>query len=307
MTRWILWFLGMVALCCLAVWAGLHHPAVPYNVREIFEGGSWFRGGLFLTAVLHLGLGSPMLVACLIARHNPPPKGAFVIFVTIQSFAASLLTVLAAPAESVHDLVGSPTLDWPDSMEVAGRLAGFLGAPLAILDGAALLAVEGVRPLARWDVVGSIALAATAWYVVVVYWANTDNVTELLPKNGHSLRLLALALWVFLMGLGVSVPLARAGGNEFRLVLGTLLFSIIAVPVGWMLLTLGTEGQVLKYGKTFSALQFLLSPNRHDLVSGTRLFLRYGAVHAGLTALGLLCQISIWRLFSSMGAVCRLR
>ncbi|MBZ4658431.1 MAG: VanZ family protein [Desulfacinum sp.] len=298
MRRFIPWFAGVSALCCLAVWAALHHPGVPYNVKEIFGHGGWVRGGLFLAVILTLVLGSPMLAACRLAWPGSGAGGAlsaesFSVLWAVQSSLASILVVYGAPAESLHDLVGSPTLGWPDSMELGCRLAGLFGAPLAVLDGAALAAVGGIRRLLRWDVLGTVAFAVVLWYVVVVHGANTDNITELLPNHGRSARLLALFLWALLLGLGMSLPASLADGRARILPLVFFVVVAASVPVGWGLAVLGTEGHVVKYGRTFSALQFLLSADRERLASGMPLFMRYAVVHGGILAMGVLCQSSV--------------
>ncbi len=241
-----------------------------------------------------------MLVACLLAAPVFNPKGGLWGFLMMQSLLVSLMVVFGMPAESVHDLVGSPTLGWPDSMEVVCRSAAFFGGAFAMLDGAALLAVGGTRRFSRLNILASMAFAMMIWQLVVVHWANTDNITELLPNSGLSVRMLALWLWLFLFGLGISLPTAAVGGNKIRLLFFAILMVLTTVPLGWVLLKVGTEGSIVKYGKSFSALQFLFSADRQSLLSGTHLFLRYGVTHACVMVIGLLCQIFMRRVYQGM-------
>ncbi|SMC26258.1 hypothetical protein SAMN02746041_02585 [Desulfacinum hydrothermale DSM 13146] len=293
MRRFIPWFAGVVVICSLAVWVGQRHPGVPYNVREALGHTDWLRGGFFWAIVLYTALGSPMAVARLLVSVDGVPVGSFLSFTTIQSVFLAVLLVSGAPVESIHDLVGSPTLGWPHCVELACRLVGLVAAPFAILNSAALLALGGSNRVLHWDILGAIALALTAWYGVVVLGANTDNITELLPNQGHSMRLGALALWFFLMGIGSSFPAALAGSGRWARFFFFLVIVAAAVPAAWWLLQWGTESRVFKYGRTFSAFQFLLSSGRERLVEGRMLFLRYALVHLGAAILGMICQFSV--------------
>jgi hypothetical protein len=50
------------------------------------------------------------------------------------------------------------------------------------------------------------------------------------------------------------------------------------VPVGWWLLNQGLGQQVHKYDLVFSGVQFLLGPDRKNLLGPEVLFLRWGVV-----------------------------
>ena len=62
--------------------------------------------------------------------------------------------------------------------------------------------------------------------------------------------------------------------------------ALLVLPLlGWGLLQAGTEPMLIKYGKAFSALQFLLSEDREHYVRGAALFARFVLAH-GLLLLG---------------------
>jgi hypothetical protein len=69
---------------------------------------------------------------------------------------------------------------------------------------------------------------------------------------------------------------------------------VLSIPLGFGLLTFGTETALAKYGTVFSALQFLLSPDRAHYATGWELGLRYLVFHAGLLCAVALAQYPWW-------------
>jgi hypothetical protein len=70
----------------------------------------------------------------------------------------------------------------------------------------------------------------------------------------------------------------------------------VSTLLGWALLAAGTESAVVKYGRVFSALQFLLSTDRSVYVDGASLALRFVLAHlalSGLSAAGLLVAAAL--------------
>ncbi|HNS59344.1 MAG TPA: hypothetical protein PKI25_10265, partial [Nitrosomonas europaea] len=63
-------------------------------------------------------------------------------------------------------------------------------------------------------------------------------------------------------------------------ILGIALFFTM-LSLGWLLLFLGLEPEVHKYGHTFSGAQFLLGPDRKQILPETELFARWCLVQAG--------------------------
>ena len=71
----------------------------------------------------------------------------------------------------------------------------------------------------------------------------------------------------------------------------SVLFSLVALPVGWWLLNLGLEQNVQKYGLVYSGTQFLLGQDRLHQLSPLLLFLRWCAVQFGAV---LILATGIW-------------
>jgi hypothetical protein len=133
-----------------------------------------------------------------------------------------------------------------------------------------------------------LAVSAIVWIMlsklVIFDWAATDNLTELVAGPG----LLGvsgvpwLILTVMLFAGNVAVAVRATESPTYLLV--ALICSVAAVPVAWWLLQLGLESQVVKYGMTFSALQFLLGPDRQHALTLTSLFVRWTLVYAAALA-----------------------
>ena len=68
----------------------------------------------------------------------------------------------------------------------------------------------------------------------------------------------------------------------------------IGAPVGYLLLDLGLEDVLVKYGKAFSAMQFLLSASRESYAAPMELVFRFLVAHTGIVAVGALCQAPFW-------------
>jgi hypothetical protein len=128
-------------------------------------------------------------------------------------------------------------------------------------------------------------------------WSSTDNLNELIARDGDFGWGGGGYLYI-LLGLlcANAVLLAKTNGDGRRIGLA-IIVSISALPVAWWLLNLGLEPNVEKYGFTFSGVQFLLGPDRQNLLSQMQLFARWCAVQVGfilVTAVGIR---SAWLIF----------
>ncbi|MBI3393725.1 MAG: hypothetical protein HY039_11135 [Nitrospirae bacterium] len=72
---------------------------------------------------------------------------------------------------------------------------------------------------------------------------------------------------------------AGLGGGDRRTGLVAAAWTALSLPLAYLALSHGTEGAVVKYGQTFSALQFLLSTDRAHYAAGTELLIRYAVLH----------------------------
>ncbi|MDP1705425.1 MAG: hypothetical protein Q8L42_12000, partial [Sulfurimicrobium sp.] len=112
-------------------------------------------------------------------------------------------------------------------------------------------------------------------------WSSTDNLNELIARDGP-LGWGGGGYLYALLGLccAVAVLCARVPIRLRTLMLAGLT-CIISIPLGWLLLNLGLEPQIEKYGNVFSGAQFLLGPDRSHLMAERELFLRWAVIQTG--------------------------
>lgn len=284
-----------LALLCGAGWVALTAPGVPYNVRELAEGRPPFLTAFMLSLLLLLTLGAPAWVAAAWLRRKGASFRTTLLFLLAQGTVAWVLLRPSVPLEAIHDIVGYPVLGGSAEAETAGRfLALYAGAATVILAAAAAWIAWEDRdsgPLAKWAPVAAITLPVS--YAVVVPFAATDNLTELMRGGGGVLPAAAIS--------GALAALAVAGSGFSRLLAGRSTNPVLAIgiclaafPAGYALLQLGMEPHVEKYGQTFSAMQFLLSRDREHLATGAALQLRYALAFAACALAIALTQHAAW-------------
>ena len=265
-----------VAAIVLGLKALLRLPGVPYNVSELFlDGGSAWRLTLFAVAVLWIGAG-PVLAARWL-RSNRRPFLALPIAMIALAMVSRTLLKYSVTYESLDDILGTNNLYARVTNE---QIWGELWRR-AFLSAHALDLVSYVERRVRF-----IAAAAWVWLslTIVFTWAATDNLTELVADSGRfgvhgRFYLLLLAL---LLAINVRWLLsARGSGRRWLMAIA---LSIAAIPVGWLLLQLGLEQHIQKYGLVFSGTQFLLGANRQLTLSHAALFARWTAVQIAAVA-----------------------
>jgi hypothetical protein len=136
------------------------------------------------------------------------------------------------------------------------------------------------RPLDRWLLF--VGAAASLWLArtVVITWAATDNLTELIAQHA----VLGIAGEWYLCAIpvliGVCVMQWLRAVEQPGWTPAAIASTIAALPLGWLLLNAGLEPHVEKYGHVFSGAQFLLGPDRGTLLSDAQLFVRWAAVQS---------------------------
>jgi hypothetical protein len=129
---------------------------------------------------------------------------------------------------------------------------------------------------------------ALPWFflckVIAFDFSSTDNLNELIARDG----MFGIAgggflyLLIILISLNVTL-LARASRREgicWTLLL--LVCTLLAIPAGWFLLKKGLVEALVKYGITYSGIDFLLGPSRKILLSETELFFRWSLLQTGI-------------------------
>jgi len=299
--------LTAVALIATGLHVMLRLPSIPYNVRELFLGdGHPLALVVFSLAMLWAGAGAYCLAEVVTATRRPawmlPPTALAVSLISLLLLSASVTS------ESIEDISGSSNLYWfvtnKDTWGVAWRsiflrldapeLISFLErcvryaalyAPLPIVLGL-MIAVqrgssyESARPSRLFGVLISAVLTLWLCKAIAFDWSSTDNLNELIARDGSWGWGGGGYLYMLLMLICLnSLVLAASMGG----LLGGALFTVFAMPLGWWLLNQGLEPAVEKYDIVFSGAQFLLGPDRSHALPVRDLFVRWVVVQAGVT------------------------
>jgi hypothetical protein len=240
---------------------------VPYNLRELFDTTTpALTLGLFTAALLLLGA-TPMSMTI-----DRPGRDAMLAVGAAVVVAALIAGI--APSESLGDVTGTPLFPEFAVVERAVRLAALLlGVIVCLGVGARLVR----RAPCRADLPGlaSLALMAAVSWTVVVPMARTDNLTELLRNGGGVWAASGLAALLVLLGSAAATAARAIAGRSLRALLAGLIAIPVTVAPAWSLMVLATEPALDKYGKTFSARQFLLSANRDNYLPDADLLPRF--------------------------------
>ncbi|SFW20248.1 VanZ family protein [Nitrosovibrio sp. Nv17] len=287
-----------VALCTAVGWLVARSPWVPYNVRELVYSGHPFRSLVLLAILAYWAAGFTILIVRRLSRGEAyllglPP------LVLLHGLGAWLLLWLAVPDESFHDIVGSPILDWPWKWEVLGRFLAVFGFYSVAATGGTIAAARHALPgrgawtaMLGWTI--GACLLLPVFYYVMVMAAATDNVVELIAGNGSVTGFLLIGLamaGIAFGGTSVALGLMPTTGARGAALAGTLVSGMLV----YLALHLGTEQVIVKYGRVFSALQFLLSSDRTQLATTEELILRYLTLWSALVATIAMVQYPLWR------------
>lgn len=276
---------GLAALLGgLTVWAAvIVDPAsLPYNVRELTGPYPFVAIGALGSAVAALGV-APVLAAVGWLRYPRLFARAFVP--VLFAFASVIFVMLAAvaPTESIHDIVGAPVLDIGRKTERWLRFVALVAGPLAAMTLGARLAFGQWR--AAWPAAMLMLLVVGATALVVVPFRATSNVAELLQGKGSVIAIFGGLMLGVLAGALAAAPVRDLMKRCTALVAvgRNVVVAILLLPAGWSLLQLTLNPRLDKYGATFSALQFLLSPNRQQYLAEDALFARSMALQVLLS------------------------
>jgi hypothetical protein len=290
-------------------------PQIPYNLRELFGGeDAWWDLFLFSLAALSIGSGGAY-VGRVAAK-----RGRAYLILPAGTVAACLVTYLllvrSVTVESLSDIIGAPNSyrlvierhSWGDAgvwlyesigsraliqaVERFVRFTALFGQALlwiAILSAVyfRLTVASQADPRAKAGLVLTTVLvcllAAAPWLIlfnsVAFDFSSTDNLTELLDGHGHISYLLLI-----LLPLNALFVVHAIRRPRLAKVVGAVLVLAASLPIGWLLLKNGLSPVVTKYGKVFSGVDFLLGPDREELLPDTVLMVRWFAVQAAAIA-----------------------
>lgn len=315
---WVL--LAVTAAMTTAIWWVVRQPGVPYNVRELFLMDAHpLPIAVFVLALLWLGGGCWVSIKVAIGV-----RGGWKLLplLTLGTALVSLLLLqMSVTEESIADVAGSNNLHWwvvnrdiwgswwasmfrnhlstefVSPIERVVRFSAHYVPPAAFMT-LALLAFGGRRSGMERKHLG----LAVLMYVPLLWlckgigfdWSSTDNLNELIALNvaGGLGGGVYLYLLVGLFAINFAT-LCMTGGK--RIIIGVL-FTVVAIPLSWYLLNSGLSSAVHKYGKVFSGVQFLLGPDRTELLPETELFLRWVLVYGSM----LVTAVTGCRVFRSL-------
>ncbi|MGB0631604.1 MAG: VanZ family protein [Alphaproteobacteria bacterium] len=290
-------------------------PKVPYNVRELFGGNeSWWRLGFFALAVFSFGMGGT--IAGHRAARSALPWLALPFYAIAATIVIYVFLSICFTSESLADVAGSSnTYFFVTEKKIWGetgvRLYQAIGSKslIAIVErvirfvalfgpfliwlavaAAVYFRVTGaryVRPRARVRILIAAILVFTVsalpWLYLFKYIAfdasSTDNLNELIVDNGAYLYLLMVLLPVNM----IAVAHVFAAPRISAIVIATAVVAM-SLPLGWYLFTSGFSAPVEKYGLTFTGADFLLGPDRRELLPDSMPMMRWTAIQIGTVA-----------------------
>jgi hypothetical protein len=285
-----------IGILAVMAWFATRSDLVPYNVRELVDGKHPFLSVILLAGAVYWIMGFPVLIVQWLTRGELYLLS-LPVLALIHGLVAWILLRFAVPIESIHDIVGSPVLDWPWEWEMFGRFLALFSLWTVGATAGGIIASWHIFPgnksaLLAW-IVGALLLIPISYYVVVVA-AATDNLVELMAGSG--------SLGAFLL-IGLSITGVALGGMKG--VLALIPGAVRRMPaVAWVLgagilaygaLYYGTEQIIVKYNQVFSALQFLLSSSRTKLAGPGELLIRYATLYCFLIATITMVQYPLWR------------
>lgn len=286
---------GVAFAMALLLFIGLQSSRLPYNLRELLP-----EGLMGVASALSLGTCIALMVALPQWLLQPRQQGWLLGLPLVLALHGTLCFALlwaAVPLDSLHDILGAPVLGGSAVLELWGRYVALHSAVMLQVLGALLL-VRVVGGLSRFEqllhwLFLSLLLAWPLHYVVVEA-AATDNLVELMSGGGNFGTSTMLALAVLCMALCASslAGAVRLPQQRARL----LALAVAAAPAATALFWIGCEQVIVKYGKVFSAWQFLLSSDRGHYATGADLWLRYGLAFSAVVSVLVALQLLAWRL-----------
>jgi hypothetical protein len=285
-----------IGILAVIAWLATHSDLVPYNVRELVDKSHPFLSAILLAGSVYWITGFPVLIVQGLTRGelfllNLP------FLALIHGLIAWILLRFAVPIESIHDIVGSPVLDWPWEWEMFGRFLALFSLWTVGATAGGIIASWHILPgnksaLLAWTV-GALLLIPVSYYIVVVA-AATDNLVELMASNGSLGAFLLIGLSIMGVALGgMKGALALIPGTRRRMQAAAWVLGASILTYG--ALYLGTEQIIVKYNQVFSALQFLLSSSRTELAGPGELLIRYATLYCFLIATIIMVQYPLWR------------
>lgn len=286
--------LAVISLIVAGGWFAMHSSAVHYDVRGLLHPVHPFLSLIALSFFICWSLGFPVVIANWITCKSrlawlyPGMLG-------LHAIVAWLLISVSVSLDRIHKIVGYPTLGLPWHWETAVRFVALFSALSLSIAGGTGAAIwlayrqKTATALLSWAITVSALFPLLYWAVVTN--ATTDNITELMAGGGSVISALLLSAFAALVAFGgtlLAAQLQRWRHNGLRA--EVLVGFVLSLPLAYLAVRYGTENAIVKYGQVFSAMQFLLSPDRAHYAHGYMLILRYLVAYFGTIGLFVLVQ-----------------
>lgn len=233
----------------------LQYLPLPKNLHELITQTSPLGLALSLVALLHLGIIYPLSLC-----HKQPPLLHLLARILLADCLLWLILSEFMAAESLFDVLGSPIYHWPWEWELVIRFWAWLWMiQLAFMIPCSPSRIRGLSLLLL------LPVAAFSYALIVVY-AATDNITELLRQPFG-----LMTVFTYLAVIAkASQWLAQPQHIGPRLLLYCLVW-----PLSFVCLWLSIEPDVEKYGLVYHGLSFILGHSRQASWSMWQLLLLY--------------------------------
>lgn len=235
---------------------------VPYNLRELLGQGSIVQSVLVAGALFFCF----SFWSVWFSRHQKTQPMLLLPLLFLHSQVFFWWLYLTVPLEVLQDFVGASHWQSLPALDMAMRFSALmLIVQLPLLLNAIVNFGTKRTLLPLWIIL--LPFAFLLWHLVVVVFAITDNITELMAEGGSWLS--SLLLWLWLQGLFLCSHWLGSLVRNFQLkaMFIRLLLICIYVYSSFALISMALETHIYKYEKTFSALQFLLSPDRTNYLT----------------------------------------
>jgi len=314
-----------------AIYIILRFPGMPYNIRELFLGdGSLIHIAVFSMAILWIGI-SGALIGSQIAKSKVPYLS-MPALVALSGIISLLLLYGSVTSESISDIVGSSNVYWfvmnkniwgdfgvkvftcldsPKAISLVERVVRYLALYSPVILCLIISNATFVKSRSdRWFMaLVRYIIYALPWFflckVIAFDFSSTDNLNELIARDGAFGIGGGGFLYLLLILISLNGTLlawaSRTEGIYWTLL--SLVCTFLAIPEGWFLLKNGLVTDIVKYGTTYSGVDFLLGPDRENLLSKSELFFRWSLVQTGIVmvlAYGQRILITILPMASSM-------
>jgi glycopeptide antibiotics resistance protein len=276
---------------------------IPYNIKEIYSVPNIYVGAFSFLVLLFFSLGFPLAVVQWQVIINNISLKRISVLITAHITITWILVRLLIPTESIHDIIGFPTWGMLHEFEMFFRFFGLFSLFSMTLFSVSIMKASQVSKSnyqlsqlmkVSWTIFLLVILPIN--FIVIIVFAGTDNLIELLNNDGYSIR--SMALIVYFIGMafsGVYLSFAVLSKSVLQIFHTSIIIIIISF-ISFYLVDYGTEQYIFKYDKTFSALQFLLSPNRDHYIKPIEIPLRFFIAHISLVFVLVLTQ---WHIFKS--------